>query len=74
MPVSDETINTLVEAVRRISSSLDLDEVLDTILDSSKQLIDYSAAVVCVVEPATGAVNGLKVRGYPSHMPREAFL
>ena len=74
MPVSDETINTLVEAVRRISSSLDLDEVLDTILDSLKQLIDYSAAVVCVVEPTTGVVNGLKVRGYPGHMPREAFV
>ncbi|HUK89335.1 MAG TPA: GAF domain-containing protein, partial [Blastocatellia bacterium] len=74
MPVSDETLNTLVEAVRRVSSSLDLGEVLDTILDSLKALIDYSAAVVCVVDSKTGAVHGLRERGYPTDAVGENFL
>jgi sigma-B regulation protein RsbU (phosphoserine phosphatase) len=63
MAVSEETLNTLVEAVRRISGSLDLSQVLDTILDSLKRLINYSAAVVCVVD--SGAIQNLKSRGYP---------
>src|SRR5579863_2465274 len=74
MPVSDETLNTLVEAVRNVSSSLDLGEVLDTILDSLKALIDYSAAVVCVVDSKTGAVHGLRERGYPDKAVGENFL
>lgn len=74
MPVSDETLNTLVEAVRRVSSSLDLGEVLDTILDTLKALIDYSAAVVCVVDSKTGAVHGLRERGYPANAVGENFL
>lgn len=74
MPVSEETLNTLVESVRRVSGSLDLGEVLDTILDSLKELIDYSAAVVCVVDSKTGAVHGLRNRGYPESSVGESFL
>ena len=67
MAVNEKTIETLIEAVRKVSNSLDLDEVLDTICDSLKELIDYSAAVVCVVDPKTGAIQDLKARGYPAH-------
>ncbi len=67
MAVHEKTIETLIEAVRKVSNSLDLDEVLDTICDSLKELIDYSAAVVCVVDPKTGAIHDLKARGYPEH-------
>ncbi|MGH9822608.1 MAG: PP2C family protein-serine/threonine phosphatase [Blastocatellia bacterium] len=74
MPVSEETLKTLIDAVRRVSSSLDLGEVLDTILDSLKELIDYSAAVVCVVDSKTGAVHGLRNRGYPESAVGESFL
>jgi sigma-B regulation protein RsbU (phosphoserine phosphatase) len=74
MAVSEETISTLVEAVRRVSNSLDLGEVMDTILDSLKELIDYSAAVVCVVDSKTGAVHGLRERGYPVEAVGESFL
>src|SRR5215831_19835530 len=74
MPVSEETINTLVEAVRRVSTSLDLGEVMDTILDSLEELIHYSAAVVCVVDSKTGAVHGLRARGYPPTAVGESFL
>jgi sigma-B regulation protein RsbU (phosphoserine phosphatase) len=74
MPVSEETLNTLVDAVRKVSGSLDLGEVLDTILGSLKELINYSAAVVCVVDSKTGAVHGLRERGYPALSVGENFL
>lgn len=60
----EETIETLIEAVRKVSSSLDLDEVLDTIFDSIKELINYSAAVIYVMDPRSGAVHEFKTRGY----------
>ena len=53
MAVHEKTIETLIEAVRKVSGSLDLDIVLDTIFDSIKELIDYSAAIVCVVDLET---------------------
>ena len=55
MPVHEKTIETLIEAVRKVSSSLDLDEVLDTIFDSIKELINYSAAVIYVMDSRSGA-------------------
>lgn len=74
MPVSDETLRILIEAVGRATSSLNLADVLDTILDSLKELIGYSAAVVCVVDSKTGAVRELKSRGYPPHRLDHDFL
>lgn len=65
MSVNEKTIETLIAAVRKASSSLDLDEVLETIFDSIKELIDYSAAVVGLIDSKTGAVQALKARGYP---------
>lgn len=64
MPVNEKTIETLIEAVRKVSSSLDLDEVLDTIFDSIKELIDYSAAVIYVMDSRSGEVHEFKTRGY----------
>jgi serine phosphatase RsbU (regulator of sigma subunit) len=66
MAVHEKTIETLIDAVRKVSGSLDLDIVLDTIFDSIKELIDYSAAIVCVVDLETGAIRDLKARGYPT--------
>jgi len=74
MAVNEKTIETLVEAVRKISNSLDLDEVLDTIFDSLKELIDYSAAVICVIDTRSGAVYELKTTGYPPDSLRQDFL
>jgi len=65
MAVNEKSIETLIDAVRKVSGSLDLDIVLDTIFDSIKELIDYSAAIVCVVDLGTGAIRDLKARGYP---------
>ncbi|HET8675327.1 MAG TPA: GAF domain-containing SpoIIE family protein phosphatase [Blastocatellia bacterium] len=66
MAVHEKTIETLIDAVRKVSGSLDLDIVLDTIFDSIKELIDYSAAIVCVVDLETGAIRDLKAHGYPT--------
>ncbi|MCI0491021.1 MAG: SpoIIE family protein phosphatase [Blastocatellia bacterium] len=74
MAINEKTVQTLIEAVRKISTSLDLQEVLDTIFDSLEELIDYSAAVICIVDSRTGAVYDLKARGYPPLAIGEDFL
>lgn len=74
MPVQENTLKTLIEAVRKVSSSLDLDEVLDTIFDSIKELIDYSAAVIYVIDARSGEVHEFKTRGYPPQSIPEDFL
>jgi phosphoserine phosphatase RsbU/P len=74
MPVHEKTIETLIEAVRKVSSSLDLDEVLDTIFDSIKELINYSAAVIYVIDARSGEVSEFKTRGYLPESISEDFL
>jgi transcriptional regulator with GAF, ATPase, and Fis domain len=74
MPVHEKTIETLIEAVRKVSSSLDLDEVLDTIFDSIKELIDYSAAVIYVIDARSGEVHEFKTRGYLPESISKTFL
>src|SRR4026208_1831221 len=74
MPVHEKTIETLIEAVRKVSSSLDLDEVLDTIFDSVKELIDYSAAVIYVIDAHSGEGHAFKTRGYIPESISEDFV
>jgi serine phosphatase RsbU (regulator of sigma subunit) len=74
MSVNETTIETLIDAVRKASSSLDLDEVLESIFDSISELIEYSAAVVGLIDSKTGAVQALKARGYPPENTGEEFL
>jgi phosphoserine phosphatase RsbU/P len=72
--VREKTTETLIDAVHRVSSSLDLDEVMETIFDSLKELLDYSAAVICVVDSRDGVLYRLKTRGYPSGSITEEFF
>ncbi len=74
MAVQEKTIETLIETVRKVSSSLDLEEVLDTIFDSIKELIDYSAAVIYVIDARSGEVHEFKTRGYLPQSISEDFL
>ena len=74
MPVDKQITQKLIDAVRRVSGSLDLDEVLEEIFDALKELIGYSAAVVCVIDSDKGIVHALKARGYPPNRPFEEFL
>jgi phosphoserine phosphatase RsbU/P len=70
----EKTTETLIEAVRKVSRSPDLSEVVDTIFDSLKELLNYSAAVICVVDTKTDAVYELKARGYPAPLGADDFL
>jgi serine phosphatase RsbU (regulator of sigma subunit) len=74
MSEKEKSIETLIEAVRKISRSFDLDEVLETIFDSLREMLGYSAAIICVVDPRTGIIQDLKVRGYPPDAVDEDFL
>ncbi len=74
MAVNENTIKTLVEAVRKVSGTLDLDEVIDTIFQSLKELIDYSAAVICVIDAHSHALLELKTLGYPPQSIPDQFL
>lgn len=65
MTLGEKNIETLVNAVSKVSSSLDLDVVLETIFDSLQELMDYAAAVVSLVDSKTDVVHGIKARGYP---------
>jgi transcriptional regulator with GAF, ATPase, and Fis domain len=62
-PVKSKTTETLINAVHRISNSPDLDEVMETIFGSLKELLDYSAAVICMVDSSDGVLYRLKTRG-----------
>lgn len=62
----EKTIETLIEAVRKISRSPDLHEVLETIFASLKELLGYAAAVIVVIDHRTGEVMETEARGYPS--------
>ncbi len=74
MAVNEKTIETLIEAVRKVSVSLDLDEVLDTIFHSIKELLDYSAAVISLIDPNSHALLESKTYGYPPHSIEDDFL
>jgi sigma-B regulation protein RsbU (phosphoserine phosphatase) len=74
MAVNEKTIETLIDAVRKVSSSLDLEEVLETIFNSLKELNDYSAAVICVIDARSHVIFELKTRGYPPQSIGEDFL
>src|ERR1044071_10515172 len=73
-PVKTKTTETLINAVHRISNSPDLGEVMETIFDSLSELLDYSAAVICVVDSSDGVLYRLKTRGYPSGSIGEEFF
>lgn len=74
MAVNEKTIQTLVEAVRKISNSLDLDEMLDTIFSSLKELVDYSAAIICIIDARSNTLYELKTAGYPPDSVGQDFL
>ncbi|HZS43816.1 MAG TPA: SpoIIE family protein phosphatase [Blastocatellia bacterium] len=61
---AESRFKVLVETVRKISVSLELSNVLELIVDSLKELVDYDAAVVCILDPKTKKINDAIARGY----------
>jgi sigma-B regulation protein RsbU (phosphoserine phosphatase) len=54
----------LLDVDRLISSSLNLDEVLELILDSLKRLVKYDAAAIFLIDKEKKEVGEIKTRGF----------
>jgi len=54
----------LLDVDRLISSSLDLDKVLEVILESLKRLVKYDAAAIFLIDKEKKEVSEIKARGY----------
>jgi sigma-B regulation protein RsbU (phosphoserine phosphatase) len=57
-------VQTAVEVFRVLSVSLDLDQTLNAVLDGLESLIDYDAAGIYVIDPASGSLRARVARGY----------
>ena len=64
--VKKERLETeiLLDVDRLISSSLDLDKVLEAILDSLKRLVKYDAAAIFLIDKEKKEVGEIKAKGY----------
>ena len=58
----------------RISTSLDLEEVLNLILDSLRELLEYHAGGVFLVDPDTMEIARLTAKGYEPEMEHRLEL
>jgi len=62
----------LLEVTTTLSATLDLDEAIEQILKSLRQIVDYDAAALYLVNPKTQALELANEAGYPSGC-EEAF-
>jgi phosphoserine phosphatase RsbU/P len=56
--------NLLYEIGKKLSGSLELDELLQEILELLKQVVDYDAVGVFLLDPATGSIDSVASVGY----------
>lgn len=61
-----EGIRTLVDSLREVSVSLDLEETLEAVLDGVQTLFPFDAAAIYVVHPDTRELIASAERGYPA--------
>jgi serine phosphatase RsbU (regulator of sigma subunit) len=54
----------LLDITKKITSTLDFEEVLDLIVDSLSQLVSYDAAGILLVDEKTGTLRQMATRGY----------
>jgi sigma-B regulation protein RsbU (phosphoserine phosphatase) len=64
----------LYEVGKRISSSLDLEEVLNLVLESLRKVVEYQAGGIFLVDPDTMDIMRLTVRGYDLEMETRVEL
>jgi sigma-B regulation protein RsbU (phosphoserine phosphatase) len=55
---------TLLEVEKSLSSSLDLDEVLELILDSLLKVVKYDAAAIFLIDKKKQQIEHIKARGF----------
>jgi len=66
--------NTLIEISKKISSSLDLNRVLQLVIDSLNQMVGYSAGGIFLVNEGGHDVYEMVVRGYEEADPEDIKL
>lgn len=64
----------LYEVSKRISSSLDLNEVMGLILDSLREVVRYDAAGIYLVDPEASHIVALTTRGYDPEAEKRVEL
>jgi len=64
----------LLDVDRLISSSLNLDEVLELILDSLKRLVKYDAAAIFLINKEKREVGEIKTRGFDPAIEPDLIL
>ncbi len=66
--------NILYLVGKKISSSLDLDEMLNTIVDALAEVVRYDAVAIYLVEPGTQDIKRRLTRGYLPEMEEKVHL
>jgi putative methionine-R-sulfoxide reductase with GAF domain len=69
MQATDET-RSLYEVGKALSASLDLDEVLDSVLDNLRRVIQYEIAIIYLVDPGDETIDQIAFRA-PDDVSRE---
>ena len=64
----------LAQVSRRISASLDTDELLDIVIDALRSLIPYDAAGIYLLERRSHEIQRMVVYGYRSNANQEGIL
>ena len=64
----------LVEIGKQISATLDLSEVLETIIDSVKQLVTYDAGGIFLIDEERTALKRMITRGYDNEILEKLTL
>lgn len=64
--------DVLLEVTRALSSSFDLDDVMEAIFTSLRQVVEYDAAAIYLVDPGTHVLEMASCAGYPDGS-EEAF-
>ncbi|MFN8587048.1 MAG: SpoIIE family protein phosphatase [Candidatus Eisenbacteria bacterium] len=60
----------LLDITRALASPFDLEEVIDEIFKSLRQVVDYDAAAIYLVQPGTGALEMVSEHGFPTGSER----
>ncbi len=55
----------LLDVTRALASPFDLDEVIDEIFKSLRQVVDYDAAAIYLVQRGTGVLEMVSAHGFP---------
>jgi sigma-B regulation protein RsbU (phosphoserine phosphatase) len=64
----------LYEVGKRISSSLDLEEVLDMVMDCLGEVVSFAAGGIYIVDPDTREIASLSIMGYERGMEERVHL